>query len=264
MSHPPPLLVAQITDTHLFADEAKSLLGLPTVLVLQTVLERLASLTPQPDLILLTGDLSQDETVESYQWLRSLLLPLGLPVYWVPGNHDQGNAIHQELSQEPLSAEKCFTACGWNFILLDSSVPANVHGHLWPDELAWLEQQLQAAEQPTVIALHHPPMAIGSAWMDSINLHNGDNFLAIIDRYPQVKAVLFGHIHQEFEQTRQGVRYLGAPSTCVQFQPDSANFAVHDIEPGFRLIQLHADGAIESWVERVTCGYQLDLAAAGY
>ena len=87
--------------------------------------------------------------------------------------------------------------------------------------------------------------------MDKIKLQNPDEFYAIIDRYPQVKLVLFGHIHQAFEQQRRGVSYLGSPSTCVQFKPESVEFAIDSIQPGFRLLTFNSDGTLETKIERV-------------
>ena len=137
-------------------------------------------------------------------------------------------------------------------MLLSSWVPGKVYGKLSGRSLEWLEQQLQIiGDKPTAIALHHPPCAIASDWMDRIKLQNPEEFFAIIDRYPQVKLVLFGHIHQAFEQERRGVRYLGSPSTCVQFKPKSVEFAIDSTQPGFRLLTLNSDGSFETKIERV-------------
>jgi 3',5'-cyclic-AMP phosphodiesterase len=260
-----PLLVAQITDTHLFAGEYQELLGLPTAKSLNIVLDCLRKLQPQPDLLLLTGDLSQDETVESYHRLYQALLPLKIPVYWLPGNHDVPSMMEQVLDAAPISADKTFQRRGWNFVLLNSAVPGRVDGKLSSRSLNWLEQQLQAnPKSPTLLALHHPPLPIGSDWMDRINLQNSADLFAVLDRYPQVKLVLFGHIHQEFDDWRHSVRYLGTPSTCVQFKPKSANFALDQLKPGFRLIYLYPDGNYRTQVQRVDGVHQLDFASTGY
>ncbi|NJL39587.1 MAG: 3',5'-cyclic-AMP phosphodiesterase [Leptolyngbyaceae cyanobacterium SM1_4_3] len=265
MTQTSPLLVAQLTDTHLFADESQELLGLATAKSLSVVLDYLQKLQPQPDLLLLTGDLSQDETAESYHRLHHAVLPLKIPAYWLPGNHDALSVMEQVLCTAPISAEKAFQQGGWNFVLLNSATPGRVDGQLSPQSLNWLEQQLQANSQsPTLLALHHPPFPIGSDWMDGINLQNSAALFAVTDRYPQVKLVLFGHIHQEFDSWRRNVRYLGTPSTCVQFKPKSTNFALDQLKPGFRLLYLYPDGSYNTQVERVGCVHQLDCAATGY
>lgn len=246
------LLVAQLTDTHLFAEVEQKMFGLTTYDSFQVVVDRLSQLQTKPDILLLTGDLSQDETSASYLKLQNLIAPLDIPTYWLPGNHDNLPTMQQVLNQPPIFAEKSFTKGGWNFLLLSSSLPGCVHGELSQASLEWLDRQLQLmSEQPTLIALHHPPCSINSNWMDEIKLKNSADFFAIIDRYSQVKLVLFGHIHQAFDDRRRGVRYLGSPSTCVQFQPKSVKFAITQIQPGFRLLTLLPDGNFETKIERV-------------
>lgn len=260
-----PLLIAQVTDIHLFANPNQELLGLPTAKSFHAVLEQLQKLLPQPDLLLLTGDLSQDETPESYQYLQDWLTPLGIPTYWLPGNHDQPSVITQVFNQAPISPKKSFSAGGWQFLLLSSAVPGSVYGQLSPESLAWLELQLQQTrERPTLISFHHPPFSVYSDWLDRLSLKNADELFAILDRHPQVRLVVFGHIHQEFERSRQGVHYLGCPSTCFQFMPKSDNFALDNANPGFRLINLYPDGSFHTQVERVKYAYEIYTGANGY
>ena len=260
-----PLLIAQVTDIHLFANPTQELLGLPTAKSFHAVLEQLQKLLPQPDLLLLTGDLSQDETPESYQYLQDRLKPWGIPTYWLPGNHDQPSVIAQVFNQAPISPKKSFSAGGWQFLLLSSAVSGSVYGELSPESLAWLDLQLQQnREQPTLISFHHPPFSVHSDWLDRISLRNADDLFAVIDRHPQVRLVVFGHIHQEFERSRHGVSYLGCPSTCFQFMPESDTFALDNANPGFRLIKLYADGSFHTQVERVEYAYQLYTGANGY
>jgi len=263
VSPSPSLVIAQLTDTHLFADEEQTLKGWRTVRSFQAVVDAVAQLQPQPDVLLLTGDLSQDETIASYHQLRNRITPLGIPTYWIPGNHDQGLAdMEQTLCTAPISPQKCFQAGGWQFILLNSMLYQQVQGELSAEVLATLEQQLQEAQAlPTLIALHHPPLAIASTWMDAIGLQNREALFEVIDRHPQVKLVIFGHIHQEFDRVRQGVRYLGAPSTCVQFSPNADEFAIDgDRQPGFRLLSLYPEGQFETAVQRIAGMRQAFLA----
>lgn len=264
MSSVLPLRVVQISDTHLFAEPSRELLGISTLASLAFVLNTVQQLCPQPDLLLLTGDLSQDESPKSYERLRDLILPLNLPTYWIPGNHDRPQLMQDILCQPPISTSKVFQQDGWNFILLSSALPGKVYGELSKTDLTWLDQQLQQSSLPTLVALHHPPCPIGSAWMDEIGLHRPDPLYAVLDRHPQVKLVIFGHIHQHFEQVRAGVRYLGCPSTCVQFKPESAEFAIDEARPGFRLLTLAADGSYHVHLERVNYQPLPDLAATGY
>ena len=247
-----PLLVAQITDTHLFAEIDRTWKGLSTAHTLQKVIERLQEIQPPPDVLLLTGDLSQDETPESYEILASLISPLNIPAYWIPGNHDNLSVMQQILDQRPLSPEKSWMLGNWQFLLLSSVEAGCDGGRLSPDSLEWLDSQLQqTGDRSVMIALHHHPLAIDCEIMDSMMLHNADEFFAIVDRYPQIKIVLCGHIHQEFQQQRGLVSYLGTPSTCIQLLPKSHPIVLDTIGPGFRLLELAIDGTWTTRIERV-------------
>lgn len=265
MTQAPPILVAQVSDIHLFADAKQELLGVPTRNSFQAVLARLQQLQPKLDVLLLTGDLSQDQTPESYEQLQNLLSPLDVPTYWLPGNHDCLPVMQRILTRSPFDVRKSFHLGNWNVLLLNSTVPGCVHGHLSGTSLEWLDWQLQqAGDRPSLVALHHPPFPVNSDWLDNLLLHNPDDLFAVLDRHPQVKLVLLGHVHQEFERERRGVHYLATPSTCIQFKPQSAKFALDTAEPGFRLLRLHADTTWETRVERVAFAGELDLAATGY
>lgn len=263
MNQVSPLLIAQLTDMHLFADEKQDLLGLFTVQSFQVVIERLQKLR-QLDLLLITGDLSQDGTPESYERVQNLVSLLQTPTYWLPGNHDSISSMQQVLNRALVSPLKAFVQGNWNFLLINSSVPGCVHGQLSPETLEWLDFQLGLGSYPTVVALHHPPFYVNSNWLDTSTLQNPEELFAVLDRHSQVKLVLFGHIHQEFHRQRHGVHYLGTPSTSIQFKPQSSNFALDSKKPGFRLLNLYPNGTWKTWVERVVCTQQLNLAETGY
>lgn len=246
-----PLRVAQITDTHLFAELDRDWKGIPTARTLQVILDRLQQIQPPPDILLLTGDLSQDETPESYQNLVSCIAPLEIPAYWIPGNHDNIPIMTEILNRPPFSPEKSFRLGNWQFLLLSTVAPGCDGGRLSPESLQWLDSQLQqTGDRPVIIALHHHPLPIECEIMDGMMLQNASEFLAIVDRYPQIKIVLCGHIHQEFHQQRNGVFYLGTPSTCLQLLPKSHPIVIDKIPPGFRLLDLASDGTWETKVER--------------
>lgn len=239
------LRIAQLTDTHLFADSSQTLLGCATNQTFQRAIAKLQTLTPQPDLLLLTGDLSQDDSEASYEYLHASLAPLNIPTYWLPGNHDQNlEALFEILSEPPCSPSKAIQQGGWQILLLGTMLPQQVQGRLSEEALDWLDEQLQAqSDLPTLVALHHHPLPINSAWMDGIGLENREAFLAVCDRHPQVKLVLNGHIHQVFESDRHGVTFLGSPSTAVQFVQRQAQMAIDESRgPGFRVVDLQADG----------------------
>lgn len=260
-----PILIAQITDTHLLAPDDGKLLGLPTDQSLAAVIEEIKTLNPQPDRILLTGDLSQDETLGSYERLHQHLRNLNLPAYWIPGNHDIPHLMEKVLKTPPAYGDKSFKLGGWHFILINSAVPGRVYGHLSQETLHWLDSELeQGGNTPTLVSLHHPPFSIESKWIDKSRLQNPQELFTVLDRYQQVRLVLFGHIHQDFQHDRRGVRYMASPSSSVQFKPKCQQFTLDEIQPGFRLLWLYQDGTYKTQVKRVEFSYNLDLTAKGY
>lgn len=257
--------LVQITDSHLFADPADSLLGLLTSESLKAVVELVVQEQPQVDLVLATGDISQDGSVASYHNFVELVSPVAAPMRWLPGNHDatevqQKAAAGQDWSQPVLDLP------GWRIIMLDTSVSGAVHGYLEADQLELLEQALASAKEAHVmVCLHHHPVSVNSDWLDQIGLHNKDDFFAVLDRHSSVRCVLWGHIHQEVDRLRNGVRLLASPSTCIQFAPDSRDFALDTRLPGYRWLRLHPDGKIETAVSRLQeLDYEIDRSGSGY
>lgn len=266
-SHP-PLRVLQLTDPHLMADPAGELLGVNTRDSLDAVIAQVQRDVAHegigPDLILATGDLAQDSSEEAYQVLYRKLAQFPCPALWIAGNHDDSRLLARIAGAE--AGRKHLVMGGWQFVMLDSSVPRKVHGELNPDELAFLENTLAANPSlPTLICLHHHPIDIGSGWMDNIGLRNREAFWRVVDRFPQVSAVLWGHIHQELDQSRHRVRLLATPSTCVQFKRGSDGFALEPLAPGYRWLELSANGEMATEVRRAT-GFQfeLDMNSTGY
>lgn len=238
-----------ITDTHLFAAADGRLRGVDTRRSLAAVLAHAAAHAAPPTAVLATGDLSQDETAGAYAAFRAMLAPVGAPVWCLPGNHDDPALMRGPLGDGPFSFAGTATAPGWRLVLLDTHLPGDHGGRLAPAELARLRAELAAhRDEHVLVALHHHPIALGSRWLDELGLHDADEFLAVVDRAPQVRCVVAGHVHQASDLARNGVRYLTTPSTCFQFLPGSDRFAVDSRPPGYRWIELLADGGVRTEV----------------
>lgn len=260
-----PILLVQLSDSHLFAEADGRLLGMNTCDSLEKVIELVRAEQPQIDLILATGDLSQDGSVASYQRFHRLTADLGTAARWLPGNHDELPAMREACRGSDL-LEPLLDLGQWRIILLDSSIPGAVPGHLADDQLQLLEQALcEAPDRHHLVCLHHHPVAIGCDWMEPIGLRNADALLAILERHPQTRALLWGHVHQEFDQMRGHMRLLASPSTCVQFAPGSEEFQVDSEAPGYRWLRLLPDGRLETGVSRVTgIDFEIDYSVRGY
>ncbi|WP_339515860.1 3',5'-cyclic-AMP phosphodiesterase [Pseudomonas sp. RL_15y_Pfl2_60] len=259
------VLLVQLSDSHLFAEANGKLLGMDTEDSLQRVLDRILEEQPQIDLVLASGDLSQDGSEASYARFRQMTSVIRAPMRWFPGNHDELHAMQAACVGSNL-LDTVVDIGNWRVILLDSSIPGAVPGFLADRQLALLERALsEAPERHHMICMHHHPVPIGSRWMDPIGLRNPDALFSIVARFPQVRCMLWGHVHQEFDQLRHSVRLLASPSTCVQFAPGSEEFQVDTSAPGYRWLRLFADGRIETGVSRVTgIDFEVDYSVKGY
>ena len=258
-------LLVQLSDSHLFADASGTLMGMNTRDSLQKVIELVRLQQPRIDLIIASGDLSQDGALESYQLFRDLTRPLDAPARWIPGNHDEPRIMAEAAVQSAL-LESVVDVGNWRVTLLDSAVPGSVPGYLQDEQLQLLARSLsEAPERHHLVCFHHHPVSIGCAWMEPIGLRNPEALFAVLDRFPQVRAVLWGHVHQEVDLERNGVRLIASPSTCIQFEPGSDDFSVSDEAPGYRWLRLLPDGRVETGVERVSgFAFQIDHGSDGY
>jgi 3',5'-cyclic-AMP phosphodiesterase len=246
-----PFRILQISDTHLFADANKELLGVKTSESFAAVLNVLREKNEKPQMIILSGDLSQDGSESSYRYLAEQLEDFKVPVYCIPGNHDDGKQMAHVYPYKNISGQRHVLLEHWQVILLDSQIPNAVEGCLDASQLAYLKHCLQAyPEHRAIIVFHHHPVPTGCGWLDPIGLTNADEFWETVSNYPQAHTVLFGHIHQLLEGKKNSLQYFSTPSTCIQFKPESKAFALDEIPPAYRWINLFAEGKMETDVVR--------------
>lgn len=256
--------LVQLTDPHLYADTSEGLYGVNSY---QSFAAVVAEAARQPiDLVLLTGDLVHDESEQGYKNLRRSLQPLNAPIHLIPGNHDDFAFMQTEFNQGLISCEKQIELGNWQVLMLNSQVPGQVQGHLDETELSWLEQCLDnTGDRHSIIFLHHNPVAVDCKWLAPLGLDNAEKLFELIAAYPQVKALVWGHVHQEFSEERAGVRLLSTPSTCIQFKPGVDDFELDYLPAGYRWFRLFEDGGLETGVKRLaTVPDGLDPDAKGY
>nr|BAL53724.1 calcineurin phosphoesterase C-terminal domain protein [uncultured Gammaproteobacteria bacterium] len=263
-----PLKVLQLSDCHLREQPGQLLMGVDTEQSLLDVLAHLerCALWP-PDLILLTGDLVQDPSASAYERLLCHLESLHLPWVALPGNHDDPEWMARILGRSQiLHCAKRILTPSWQILCLNSHLPGSPAGYLNAGELEFLTQSLKhGPDLPALVAVHHPPLSICSAWMDTMALVNGEELLRLLERFPKVKGVVFGHVHQVVASRYGSIGLWSAPSTCFQFQPGAPSFALDPSPAGWRWLELHADGQIQTWVERLDhLPPGLDVALPGY
>lgn len=251
------LRILQITDCHLFADPQATLKGICTQERFRTVLRALREELKRADRLIITGDLTHDERQETYAALREQLADW-LPILrMVPGNHDDRLKMRETFPGviEFAGERNVFAEVvgNWQLIGLDSQIPGSLAGKLDPAQLTWLDQKLAAnSTKPAAIFLHHPPIRVGSAWLDKIGLEDSASLWEVLGRFPQVKLLCTGHVHQELAITHGSTLVLTTPSTGIQFRPQTETLVVDEVPPGFRILELEDNGEVRTTVVRVT------------
>ncbi|EOZ4993830.1 3',5'-cyclic-AMP phosphodiesterase [Morganella morganii] len=232
--------ILQITDTHLFAGETDTLLGINTLHSYHAVLDAIVKQQLPADLIVATGDLVKDQSTRAYQRFTDGIARLPAPCVWLPGNHDYQPSMAQELAAAGISPSKqVLLGDQWQILLLDSQVQSVPHGELSDDQLIWLDNCLaQQPDRHTVVMLHHHPLASGCTWLDQHSLRNSHMLAEVLTRYQNIEGILCGHIHQDLDVMWNGIRMLATPSTCVQFKPHCTNFTLDTAAPGWRYLEL--------------------------
>ena len=247
--------LVQITDCHIFASAEDCLRGLNTRQSFVAVRDAAVKHQDGLDLLLATGDLSQDGTTASYAYLAQEFDAMGVATFWLPGNHDDYNALQGHFTGKWIHPSKHVLIGDWQIVLLDSTIKGEVCGRVSAAQLDFLERALKAyPERHALVCLHHQALDCGSEWLDLKGLKDSDQLRAQLAQYDNLKAVLWGHVHQESHHIIEGVEWMSTPSSCVQFKPDSKNFALGNEAPGYRHLSLYADGSIETAVHRVDHG----------
>jgi len=256
------MLIAQISDLHV--EPADALTGrFDTAASLARVIEALNALDTKPDLVLATGDLVNYGTAKEYVALREILARLQLPLFVIPGNHDERGALLAAFSDHdylPRRRERLAYAFEWGgrrLVGLDSVIPGEDKGELGDGQLHWLDAELTAhAERPTLIFLHHPPIRIGVPAFDEISCIDGPRLEEVVAKHVHVKGVLAGHIHRVAVAPFAHTVATVALSTCYAFETSFAGAPPRRrLEPpGFMLHYWPDDGPLVSHAMLVAVG----------
>jgi Icc protein len=252
--------ILQLSDPHLLADPGGRCRGRLSLTRLREGvrlhLARLAAAGTPPELLLLSGDLCQDESWGGYARLRELLeaQPLRPTVALLPGNHDHPLLLRAALGRQAVLAPACLPLGplpdSWRLLLLDSHLPGRVDGRLGEAQRIWLKDQLAEAAAdgaPLLLAVHHPPGPIGDPMLDAIGLEDGPALLELLAAAPAVRALVFGHVHQYWRGSlpgEPGRLLLGCPSSLAPFGPVQPCPLGRPQDPGALLLDLRATGEI--------------------
>jgi 3',5'-cyclic AMP phosphodiesterase CpdA len=240
-----PFLLAQLSDPHIGAEWGD---GDP-VAGLAAAVESVRSMRPQPDAVLVSGDLADNATDAEYEQVRELLAPLQAPVYVLPGNHDDRRALHRHFGVPGADGEPVQYSVDLGplrLVVLDTTRPGEDPGALDAERLSWLDAELAAApEAPTLLAMHHPPLVTGVPAWDEVGLPAADRRALgeVVERHRQLRRLAAGHVHRTMTGELAARAVLTVPSTYVQSRlnigseqielaAEPAGFAVHAVLDG--------------------------------
>lgn len=222
------MILVQISDTHI-NDPGQLVYGHhDTAASLRQAIATINAMSPQPDLVLHTGDIASHGSPRRYAYFRELMADLQAPWRAIPGNHDDREALQAACADTDWMpqggafvhyVEDVFPV---RLICCDSVIVGDVPGELCPERLAWLDARLaEAPERPTIVALHHPPFAsaMTGASVQGL-LRGGAELSAVLRRHPQVQRVIAGHIHRPITTAFGGTVAFAAPTTCYPFGLD--------------------------------------------
>ena len=247
--------IVQFTDLHLVGNLDRTLRGVNPAETLRRALAHAHARFDAADAFLVTGDLVDDDS-GGYQHVVAAFDNSAAPVYCIPGNHDTPEQMRVALSRPPFQVGGTVVLKGWVIALLDSFVPNTAGGRLGSDQLAQLDRTLSAhAGKHALICMHHHPIKMRSEWLDTVGLEDGDALQKVVARHRNVRGIAWGHVHQALDMFMNGVRYMATPATCAQFKPLSDDFALDDKPPGYRVLELMADGSIATevvWVDNLS------------
>jgi Icc protein len=236
------LRVAQVSDTHLWADPRKPYRGQDADAGLQATWEKV--LEWGPDIVLLTGDLSEDASEASY-WRLGEVLQADVPILALPGNHDDHELTRERFPLGPWKGPLCHEIGNWLILMVDSTLPRRVEGGFSDESLGEIREVMaRSSSDHILVALHHQPVIVGAPWIDRWALTRPEGFLALMDDDPRVRCIIWGHIHHHFAEQRDSVLLLGAPSTAANSLPRSDRFQLDPKGPACRTLQLGSDGSV--------------------
>lgn len=243
------LRLVQLSDCHLPGDPRTGYRGRDADAGLVGLLPTVQRWNP--DLLLLTGDLSEDASPAAYARLAAALQPLARPLLALPGNHDEPAALRSRFPRGPWRHPLAVDAGSWRVALLDSTVAGRVEGRLRAADIDWLERWLREnPAAPVLLALHHQPVPVGSPWIDQYMLQEPEALLRLVERQPMVRAVVWGHVHQDFAARCGAAMLLACPSTAVNSLPSVPSFTEDPAGPACRWLELHAGGSVRTGLLR--------------
>jgi 3',5'-cyclic AMP phosphodiesterase CpdA len=251
-----PFVLAQISDPHL---GEPAIGGARPKRCLREVVAAIGDLPNPVDALLVTGDLAEHADPKEYALAAELIGALGVPFHVLPGNKDDRATMRRAFDlpgEADAPLDYAVDLGPLRLVVVDSTIPGEDRGDFEPAQLEWLDAELaRAPEQPTIVAMHQPPLVTGMADWDGVIMTAADRaaLAAVIERHPQVRAIVGGHLHRIAAGALAGRPVVAAPSTFVQARPnfETERVKLRDHFRGF-LLHVLREGELSTQIEILT------------
>lgn len=244
------LKILQLTDTHLFEAPGNRIHGVDSNENFLKVINHIEKNKIEFDFIFLTGDISQDETLSSYELIAEAVSKFNKPIYWIAGNHDDRPTMVDVFSNYPLFKNEnpfFLSDIGWSFIFIDTVLKGEHSGYMVKEKIKIFSDLLRMTQEESSIAIvmHHHPIPVNTPLIDQFILKNRDDFLRVIQKSGRkVDVVICGHVHGDYDLNAEGVRVVSSPATCLQWQKGAIELQTEKIS-GFTLWKFSEKGVFD-------------------
>ncbi len=205
----------QISDCHI--DDTEQSMGVNTHQNLTNIIKEIT--TVSSDALIISGDLAHNGTMKSYEVLKHILAPIQTDIFIISGNHDNADNLSAVFKKNLFNQ---FTLGPWEIISVDSVQADKTSGYLTQEALTDLDKRLKNSNAKyNLVVLHHPVIPMNSSWDDTLSLENPKDLFKVLDKYPKIQAILFGHAHEAAEFKKNNLRVISCPSTALQFNNES-------------------------------------------
>lgn len=247
--HDQPFRIAHLSDSHLCADPKTALFEVNPYERLSQLIQALNQ--HHYDAIFITGDISEDGSMTSYEHFKKIIRHLNTPVYCIPGNHDKSSnlntIIHHAPNLHTLGSK--LTLGHWELFWIDTVLPGEAHGGLLDDDVKRLRSFFKTSQAECIgLIMHHQPVPVGTPYMDKLRLFDYGKIHPLIINDGRTKLIMFGHVHNAYEiiekSENRHITYSSAPSTSFQFSKGGETLNVDSNYIGYKEYLLYP-----AWVE---------------
>jgi 3',5'-cyclic-AMP phosphodiesterase len=233
--------IVHLSDSHVSKEGKPYLPGVDLADRCRSAVRVCGALKPGADLVILGGDMLDDGPSPDYRALAGMLDGIAAPVHLCLGNHDSLEGFRRApLPTFPTDSRGwySFRAGDFRVIILFTASERRGKGNIDRDQLDWLQGELEAAGR-ALIFMHHPPVSVGIAWLDAINVENSSEFWAVVEPFAErIDGIFFAHVHMQLSLVRNGILLASPPAAGWQFRADplAAKAETSNELPGFNVI----------------------------